>query len=116
MLISIKIFLIKVLATQKKVADRKIVKLLSKELYVKKNHHLANYFFETMNSFAAYKSKDELEYLAKIMVRAINEGSSNTEKEIGKLDGKLEKLSKMIPPPWSIPKEIEEKIKKITPS
>ena len=75
MVIHIRLFLLKLFVKDRIEADRKIVRLLTQEVFYNGNHKkLGDYYLQTMDHYKAIKSPSEFEFLLTIMKDGLDYG------------------------------------------
>jgi hypothetical protein len=92
MMIYLRIFLLKFFNRNEIEADRKIVKLLSHWIFLKRKDKFIDYLFEMLDGFK--KTKTELEYsrLLAIMKREVDSSDERIIKEFKKMDKESQEL------------------------
>lgn len=98
MSINIKIFFIKFFNKNEIKADRKIVKLLCREILLKRKHNLADYLFQLLDEFKVTKSDSEYMHLLSLMQDIVNLDTKRIINSYKRMDKESQKLLKMYAP------------------
>ena len=108
MIVHIRLKLIRLFAKDQIEADRKIVRLLTNEVFYKGNHKkLGDYYFQMMDHYKETKSPSELDFLVSIMKDGIEFQKQNLSNKATKIKEKIKSMH----PSGDLPSESKVYIK-----